>query len=73
MSTLQPDQGGDMDNTDLARKQFAIRTTIRNHTELTRDIIIKQVADAVGSEHSVDLSQPEKVILVEVYKVSPKL
>ena len=53
----------------LFATQFAIRTTIRNHAVLTRDIVIKLVADAVGSPHTVDLSNYELLILVEVYKV----
>ena len=51
-------------------QQFAIRTTIRNHTTLNRDSVIKQVADAVGSRHSVDLKNYDVLILVEIYKVS---
>jgi len=53
----------------LFAMQFAIRTTIRNHTVLTRDLVIKQVADAVGSPHTVDLTRYEVLILVEIYKV----
>lgn len=49
--------------------QFAIRTTIRNHTVLTRAAVIKQVADAVGSPHTVDLAKYDALILVEIYKV----
>ena len=56
--------------TGLAGAQFAIRTSIRNHAILKRDFVIKQVANAVGSPHTVDLTQYETLILVEVYKVS---
>jgi hypothetical protein len=52
-----------------SHKQFAIRPTIRNHTTLNRDIVIKQVADAVGKPHSVDLKGYDLLILVEIYKV----
>ncbi|MCJ1411685.1 hypothetical protein MMC19_005777 [Ptychographa xylographoides] len=54
--------------TGLAGAQFAIRTSIRNHAILKRDFVIKQVANAVGSPHTVDLTQYETLILVEVYK-----
>ena len=53
----------------LALIKFAIRTTIRNHSTLTRDGVIKQVADAVGPSHTVDLKNYDLLILVEIYKV----
>ncbi|OCK84413.1 hypothetical protein K432DRAFT_289061 [Lepidopterella palustris CBS 459.81] len=49
-------------------KKFAIRTSIRNHTVLTRDRVIKIVAAAVGPGHSVDLTNYDLLILVEIYK-----
>ncbi|MCJ1354743.1 MAG: hypothetical protein MMC33_004732 [Icmadophila ericetorum] len=49
-------------------KKFAIRTTIRNHGSLTRDIVIKQVADTVGPPHTVDLKNYDLLILVEIYR-----
>lgn len=36
---------------------------------MTRDMIIKQVADAVGSPHSVDLKKYDLLVLVEIYQV----
>ncbi|MCJ1337118.1 hypothetical protein MMC09_002397 [Bachmanniomyces sp. S44760] len=53
---------------DNPSKKFAIRTTIRNHTILKRDAVIKQVADAVGDHHVVDLHGYDLLILVEIYK-----
>ena len=53
----------------ILRVQFAIRTTIRNHAVLTRDVVIKHVANAVGSPHTVDLTKYQLLILVEIYKV----
>ncbi|MCJ1256746.1 hypothetical protein MMC24_004570 [Lignoscripta atroalba] len=49
-------------------RKFAIRTTIRNHTTLTRDVVIKQVADAVGKPHTVDLHGYDLLIVVEIYQ-----
>jgi tRNA acetyltransferase TAN1 len=49
--------------------QFAIRTSIRNNKEFTRDSVIKTVAAAVGTGHKVDLSGYDLLILVEIYKV----
>lgn len=50
-------------------KKFAIRTTIRNHNIMKRDDVIKQVAMAVGSQHSVDLKEYDLLILLDIYKV----
>lgn len=53
--------------------KFAIRPNTRNHDTLSRDVIIKTVADAVqrlGSSHSVDLKYYDCLILVEVYRAS---
>lgn len=49
--------------------QFAIRPTLRNHTSLTRDSVIKLVASLVGRNHQVDLKDYDLLILVELYKV----
>ncbi|PVH97713.1 THUMP domain-containing protein [Periconia macrospinosa] len=55
----EPDQGS---------KKFAIRVTIRNNKQFTRDSIIKTVASLVGKGHKVDLSGYDLLILVEVYQ-----
>lgn len=49
-------------------KQFAIRPTMRNHSTMKRDDIIKQVASIVGTGHSVDLKNYDLLILVDVVK-----
>lgn len=52
--------------------KFAIRPTIRNHNTMTRDEVIKTVAQSVGSEygHKVDLKNYDKLILVEIFRSS---
>ncbi|TAQ87357.1 hypothetical protein B7494_g4318 [Chlorociboria aeruginascens] len=55
-------------NLDRTRYSYAIRPSIRNHTTLKRDAVIKQVASLVGEEHKVDLANPDKVIIVEIYQ-----
>lgn len=50
-------------------RQFAIRTTIRHHHGMSRDDVIRQVADVVGEQHSVDLQHYDWLILVEIYRV----
>lgn len=52
-------------------KKFAIRPNIRNNEQLSRDVIIKTVADAttrLSSSHSVDLTNYDRLILIEVYR-----
>ncbi|KAI9680815.1 MAG: hypothetical protein M1817_004255 [Caeruleum heppii] len=53
---------------DEKKKKFAIRPTIRNHSVLTRAVIIQRVAAMVGPGHQVDLKNYDLLILVEVYK-----
>lgn len=52
--------------------KFAIKSTCRNHSVLSRDEIIKAVAESVGRDHGhkVDLKNYDKLILVEAYKGS---
>ncbi|KAK4549186.1 hypothetical protein LTR36_007644 [Oleoguttula mirabilis] len=50
-------------------RKFAIRPTLRNHSVLNRDSIIKQVASVVGRGHEVDLRNYELLIVVEIYQV----
>lgn len=61
------------DSLILVSRQFAIRTTIRNHHVLKRDDVISQVAAAVGDKHSVDLKNYDRLILVEIYQVSKRV
>lgn len=53
-------------------KQFAINTNMRSSDRLERLDMIKTVADQVvklDKGHKVDLENPERTILVELYKV----
>ncbi|KAJ2892159.1 thump domain containing protein [Zalerion maritima] len=48
---------------------FAIRPSFRNHNTLKRIDLIQQIASLInGQKHKVDLSSPDKVILVDVYE-----
>ena len=49
--------------------QFAIRTSIRNNKKAKRDDVIKRTAAIVGPGHTVDLTNYDLLILVEVYQV----
>ncbi|KAG0642865.1 hypothetical protein HOY80DRAFT_948607 [Tuber brumale] len=48
--------------------KFAIKPTSRNHNHLKRDQIIKIVADVVGTNHKADLTNPDLLILVDLYQ-----
>lgn len=50
--------------------QYAIRPTIRNHSLLKRDVVINSIANLIDKSHKVSLTNPDKVILVELYQVS---
>ncbi|KAK4185291.1 tRNA acetyltransferase TAN1 [Podospora australis] len=48
---------------------FAIRPSIRNHNTLKRDVVINTIARLINDDrHKVNLSSPDKVILVDVYQ-----
>jgi tRNA acetyltransferase TAN1 len=53
--------------------KFAIRPTIRNHGNLKRDVVINTIAGLINDDrHKVNLTSPDKVILVDVYQVSSR-
>ncbi|KAF8866085.1 hypothetical protein BDZ45DRAFT_700739 [Acephala macrosclerotiorum] len=60
--------GGDDDLDQLTCIQYAIRPTIRNHNTLNRDAVIKQIASLIADTHKVDLTNSDKVILVDIYQ-----
>ncbi|KAK4074155.1 hypothetical protein Trihar35433_3629 [Trichoderma harzianum] len=48
---------------------YAIRPTMRNHSILESQAVIKMVAGMVKPEHKVNLKNPDKVILVEIFQL----
>ncbi|KAH6982802.1 hypothetical protein BKA56DRAFT_331591 [Ilyonectria sp. MPI-CAGE-AT-0026] len=56
------------DGTEPAACTYAIRHNIRNHTTFKSDAIIKKVAGLVSPKHKVNLGNPDKVILVEIFQ-----
>ena len=54
---------------DSFSAQYKIELRIRNHSTLTRMAIIQAVAECMPEGFSVDLNDPEVVVLVEVFKV----
>ncbi|KAF7312493.1 THUMP domain-containing protein [Mycena indigotica] len=53
-----------------AKYKFKIELKLRNHTTMTRDTLIAAVAQCVPKDdgHSVNLENPDLVILIEVFK-----
>ncbi|KAL2694600.1 hypothetical protein Neosp_001185 [[Neocosmospora] mangrovei] len=49
---------------------YAIRHTIRNHTAFKSSVVIKMIADMVSPKYKVNLTSPDKVVLVEIFQVS---
>ncbi|KAK0610491.1 hypothetical protein B0T17DRAFT_544722 [Bombardia bombarda] len=48
---------------------FAIRPTIRNHSAVKRDFIINEIAALINDDrHKVNLTKPDKVILIDIYQ-----
>ncbi|KAK0714314.1 hypothetical protein B0T21DRAFT_387038 [Apiosordaria backusii] len=48
---------------------FAIRPSVRNNSSLKRDVVINTIAMLINDErHKVNLTSPDKVILVDVYQ-----
>ncbi|KAM0322404.1 hypothetical protein ACHAQA_009471 [Verticillium albo-atrum] len=47
---------------------YAIRPSIRANSDIKRNEAIDQVAAMIGKQHKVNLDNPDKVILIDVYK-----
>ena len=55
----------------LLCRQFAIRPSFRHHHELERRNVIDLVAALIDqNRHKVDLVNPDKVILIEIFRVT---
>lgn len=57
------------DATFNVSQQYKIEARIRNHTTLDRPLVIQEIAKCVPEKYTVDLEDPQLVILVEVFKV----
>ncbi|KAF2972051.1 hypothetical protein GQX73_g1547 [Xylaria multiplex] len=47
---------------------YAIRPTIRAHTTLKRSEIIEKVANMISKRHKVELKNPDKVVIIEIFQ-----
>ncbi|KAL2072265.1 hypothetical protein VTL71DRAFT_11608 [Oculimacula yallundae] len=63
--TTEENHGGE----GKSHSSYAIRPTTRAHSApLKRDMMIKSIAESISKVHKVDLTTPDKVILVEVFQ-----
>jgi tRNA acetyltransferase TAN1 len=68
--SLMPVLAEEVTMTDAAESKFAIRHVIRSYNTLKSDAVIKMIASLVKPQHKVNLSNPDKVVLVEIFQVS---
>ncbi|KAK1971822.1 THUMP domain-containing protein [Colletotrichum sublineola] len=47
---------------------YAIRPSIRSNSSLDRDELISQIAKTINPRHKVNLTNPDKVVLVDVFQ-----
>ena len=52
------------------KMKYAIRPTLRQSNNMTRMEVIETVAEVVGDRARVDLEDYDRLVLVEVYRVS---
>ncbi|KAL3952326.1 THUMP domain-containing protein [Purpureocillium lilacinum] len=72
--TLTPEEGDGATQAPQAESDgtactYAIRHNIRNHTTFKSDEVIKSIASLVDVRHKVNLGNPDKVILVEIFQL----
>ncbi|KAG4412093.1 hypothetical protein IFR04_014768 [Cadophora malorum] len=68
-ATEEPTSAKEKDSEDIPNSSYAIRPTTRAHTApLKRDLVIKSIADSISNVHKVQLTTPDKVILVEIFQ-----
>ncbi|KAM0285502.1 hypothetical protein ACHAQH_001452 [Verticillium albo-atrum] len=69
---INPEDGGETAQKTAGEGQapytYAIRPSIRANSDIKRNEVIDQVAGMIGKQHKVNLDNPDKVILIDVYK-----
>ncbi|KAI1371023.1 hypothetical protein F4677DRAFT_436945 [Hypoxylon crocopeplum] len=65
---LVGDEDEETTNAKFDAYSYAIRPTFRAHNTLKRDDVIKKVASLIGPRHKVNLSSPDKVILIDIFQ-----
>ncbi|KAI2627515.1 hypothetical protein GGR54DRAFT_589310 [Hypoxylon sp. NC1633] len=65
---LAGDEGHQTTAAERAESSYAIRPTFRAHNTLGRTDVIKKVADMIGPRHKVNLTSPDKVVLIDIFQ-----
>ncbi|KAI3339357.1 hypothetical protein F4824DRAFT_456967 [Ustulina deusta] len=65
---LAEGEAGEKDDDANNACSYAIRPTIRAHTTLKRTEVIDRVANMISKRHKVDLENPDKVIIIEIFQ-----
>ncbi|CAJ2508739.1 Uu.00g137650.m01.CDS01 [Anthostomella pinea] len=65
---LKGDEGDQAPGKEGAAYSYAIRPSFRAHNTLKRTDVITQVAELIAPEHKVNLTTPDKVILIDIYQ-----
>ncbi|KAL9572970.1 hypothetical protein ACKAV7_002655 [Fusarium commune] len=60
----------EQDGEGSAACTYAIRYNIRNHTAFKSSEVIKKIADLVSPKHKVNLTSPDKVVLIEIFQLT---
>ncbi|KAI0150607.1 hypothetical protein GGR57DRAFT_187554 [Xylariaceae sp. FL1272] len=47
---------------------YAIRPSFRAHNTLNRDVVIPNIAQLISKRHKVDLKNPDKVIVIDIFQ-----
>ncbi|KAK8084531.1 hypothetical protein PG997_005802 [Apiospora hydei] len=64
------EEAGSLEEKDAKGPSYAIRVSSRAQSNLKTQDVIKLIASLVGPRHKVDLTNPDKFILVEIFQVS---
>ncbi|KAI1295045.1 hypothetical protein F5Y03DRAFT_372357 [Xylaria venustula] len=65
---LAEDETGEEEDSGKHAYSYAIRPTLRAHSTLKRGEIIDKVAGMISKRHKVDLQNPDKVIIIEIFQ-----
>ncbi|KAI1759256.1 hypothetical protein GGR53DRAFT_514177 [Hypoxylon sp. FL1150] len=65
---LAGDEGEKLTTSDSDGCSYAIRPSFRAHNTLKRDDVIKKVAALIAPRHKVNLTSPDKVILIDIFQ-----
>ncbi|KAL5597039.1 hypothetical protein BROUX41_006294 [Berkeleyomyces rouxiae] len=56
------------DEVEVPAHTYAIRTSKRNHNNLSTDSVVKSVAGQISLPHKVNLTNPNKIVLIDIFR-----